>query len=103
MCMADLAIYIQGRRRYSKAESLFEKALAILNEAVGPHHPLTAYTTANYADFLVHTHRASQAQSLLKQALHDLRTKLPPAHRYTKWARDVFKRVRAELHEDRKA
>jgi hypothetical protein len=91
--MSNLAILMQASSRFAEAEMLFNQALAILKDAVGARHYLTAFTRSNFADFLLLAGRKSEAAVLAAEALRDLRASLPEAHRYTCWAREVIARA----------
>jgi hypothetical protein len=93
MCMSNIAIHMQSTGRPARAERLYKGALKILQKAVGSRHQLTAFTRANYADFLVNRNRRAEALPLARKAMADLRAALPAGHRYVKWAREVLKRL----------
>jgi tetratricopeptide (TPR) repeat protein len=46
----NLALVYQAQGRYADAEPLYERALAIKEEALGPDHPEVAVTCENMAE-----------------------------------------------------
>ena len=54
--------------RYSEAESLYERALAIREKTLGPEHPELATSLENYAALLRETARAEEAEMLEARA-----------------------------------
>ena len=46
------ALYLQERARYSEAQPLYQRALNIIEETLGPEHPNTQTVRANYEDLL---------------------------------------------------
>ena len=89
-----MAILMQETGRIPQAEAYFASALAILERSVGPRHQLTAFTRANYADFLRLAGHLDEALPLAEAAFRDLRQELPPGHRYVCWGREVLKNAR---------
>ena len=51
-CMCKLGLLYQNQKRYEVALPLFEKALAIYREKLGPEHPWTKGTQRNYEEML---------------------------------------------------
>jgi tetratricopeptide (TPR) repeat protein len=58
--------YTQGQ--YAKAEPLFQRALAILEKALGPEHPAVVTSLENYAFFLRNMGRSEEAAPLETRA-----------------------------------
>jgi tetratricopeptide (TPR) repeat protein len=94
MCLSNLAILKQATGRHAQAESLFQKALRLLQRALGDAHYLTAFTRSNFADFLLLRGRVAEALLLAKRSVADLRNTLPKGHYYVQWARQVLARSR---------
>ncbi len=63
-CLNNLAVLYDNQGRNQEAEPLYQRALAIREEALGPDHPSTATTRANYAAFLRATDRDAEAAAL---------------------------------------
>ena len=49
-------------RSYAEAEPLYQRALAIYENALGPEHPYVATTLENYAALLRQTARVDEAE-----------------------------------------
>ena len=49
-------------RSYAEAEPLYQRALAIYENALGPEHPYVATTLENYAALLRKTARVDEAE-----------------------------------------
>ncbi len=56
------------RGRHTEAESLFRRALAILEKSVGPDHPAIAETLNHLATLFVKTGRWEEAAGLAARA-----------------------------------
>ena len=54
--------------RYSEAEPLYQRSLAILERALGPEHPHVAQSLENYAALLRQTARADEAERMEARA-----------------------------------
>jgi hypothetical protein len=54
--------------RYAEAEPLYQRALAILEKALGPSHPHVATTLENYALLLRKTKRDGEAAKMETRA-----------------------------------
>jgi Tetratricopeptide repeat len=55
--------------QYSKAEPLLKRALAVIEEARGPHHSDVSAALENYAVLLRKTKRLSEAEKLEERAM----------------------------------
>ncbi len=64
----NLAELYHNQGRYAKAEPVFERALAIVDKALGPDHPNVATSLENYATLLRKTGRTTEAANLVAQA-----------------------------------
>jgi Tfp pilus assembly protein PilF len=51
-CLNNLATILMDQQRFDEAESLFRKALAIQQQALGADHPMTKETQANLVHIL---------------------------------------------------
>jgi tetratricopeptide (TPR) repeat protein len=78
-----LACYSFGRADYSSAEPLFQRALAIRENAPGPHHPDTATSLNNLAELYRSLARYREAIPLYRRALEIREKTLGPDHRDT--------------------
>ena len=63
-----LAALYGAQGRHDDAESLYQRALAIYEMALGPDHPQTAKTLENYAALLRNARRATEAEKLEARA-----------------------------------
>jgi tetratricopeptide (TPR) repeat protein len=57
------------RARYEEAKPLFQRALVIREQALGPEHPDIAQTLSNLAFLYHHQDKYEEAMSFLQQAL----------------------------------
>jgi len=58
--------YAQGK--YTEAEPLYQRSLAILEKALGPEHPQVAQSLENYAALLTKTNRDAEADKMEARA-----------------------------------
>ena len=65
---------------YTETESLFRKALAIQERALGANHPATANTLNNLSTYLDRRGRPEEAEPLQRRALDILDRRLGPLH-----------------------
>jgi tetratricopeptide (TPR) repeat protein len=70
--------YAQGR--YAEAQPLYERALAIYEEALGPDHPAVGTTLNNLAELYRAQGRYAEAQPLYERALAICEQALGPDH-----------------------
>ena len=59
----NLAAVYRAQGRYSEAEPLYQRALAICERVLGPDHPYTATVMENYVDLLRQMHRDAEADN----------------------------------------
>ncbi len=64
----DLALLRVAQGRYSEAEPLFLRALALRESTLGPEHPDFATSLENYAALLRQTARADEAERMEARA-----------------------------------
>jgi tetratricopeptide (TPR) repeat protein len=57
-------IYLQDMAQYSEAEQLYQRALHISEQVLGPEHPKTAITRSSYAQLLRTMKRDEEAAAL---------------------------------------
>jgi tetratricopeptide (TPR) repeat protein len=76
----QIGIYLRLRAQYSEAESLFRRALAIHEAALGPEHPLTALGLNNLAVLLRVQGKLAEAEPLHRRALEIREAALGPDH-----------------------
>jgi hypothetical protein len=62
------ASYLSDRARYAEAEPLYQRALHIREQSLGPDHPLTQTVRRNYARLLRAMKREGEARTLEEQA-----------------------------------
>jgi tetratricopeptide (TPR) repeat protein len=60
----NLAWLYKAQGKYAEAEPLYNRALAIVEKALGPEHPNVAQSLENYAGLLRETGRVSKADLL---------------------------------------
>ena len=65
----NLAVLYQDQGKYSEAEPLFKRALAIDEKTLGPDHPSVAKVLGNLAVLYQAQGRYSEAEPLYKRAL----------------------------------
>ncbi len=64
----NLAVLYQAQGKYTEAEPLYKRALAITEKALGPEHPTMATTLENYATLLLMTNREAEAVKIEARA-----------------------------------
>jgi tetratricopeptide (TPR) repeat protein len=64
----NLAELYQAQGRYTQAELLYKRSLAIWEKALGPEHPLVAQSLENYAVLLREMNRLAEAERLEARA-----------------------------------
>ena len=64
----SLAEFFRSQREFSKAESIYQQALSLKEQANGPDHPDVATILENYAALLRESDRPEEAQQLESQA-----------------------------------
>ena len=67
--MNQLGQYLKLRARFTQAEPLYRRALAIDEQSYGPEHPNVAVTLNNLAILLKVTNRLAEAEPLYRRAL----------------------------------
>ena len=64
----DLGLLYHDQGKYSDAEPLIRRALAIREQALGPNHPDVATSLENYAALLRETGRSAEATKMEARA-----------------------------------
>ncbi len=64
------------QRRYEEAEPLYQRALTIREQGLGPKHPYTADVLENYARLLHEIQRPEQAK-LFEERARSIRANIP--------------------------
>ncbi len=64
----NLAVLYKNQGRYTEAEPLYKRALAIFEKALGPEHPSVATSLENYAVLLRETGRGAEAAKMKARA-----------------------------------
>jgi len=72
--------YLSARARYSEAEPLLQRALAISEQQLGPLHPDTATSLNNLASLYQQQGKFTEAEPLLQRALAITEQQLGPLH-----------------------
>ncbi len=78
--MGILARVYRNQRRYAEAEPLYQRALSIREQQVGPEHPDTANSLNSLALLYQDQRRYAGAEPLYQQALSICEQQLGPAH-----------------------
>ena len=68
MCLNNLALLYDDQGHYAKAEPLFKRPLAIMENALGPNHPHVATSLENYAALLRESGRTAEADKMEARA-----------------------------------
>jgi tetratricopeptide (TPR) repeat protein len=76
----NVAKYLQGVARYSEAEPLLQRSLAIYEKTVGPDHPSTSATLHELARLYQAQGRYSEAEPLLQRSLAIYEKTVGPDH-----------------------
>ena len=76
----DAGLYLLERARYTHAEPLFERALAIYEKALGPEHPDVANSLNNLAGLYDNQGLYAKAEPLYERALAIYEKALGPEH-----------------------
>ena len=76
----QLGFYLNERAQYVEAEPLYQRALAITEQTLGPAHPNTALSLNNLASLYDDQGRYTDAEPLLKRALAIIEQFCGPAH-----------------------
>jgi tetratricopeptide (TPR) repeat protein len=66
--LSGLALLYKAQGNYAEAEPLFQRSLAIREQALGPEHPDVATSLENYAALLRETGRADEAAEMEARA-----------------------------------
>jgi tetratricopeptide (TPR) repeat protein len=80
----DTAVYLDNQGRYPEAEPLYEQALAIREQQLGPEHPHTADSLNNLAGLYHAQGKYEQAEPLLRRALAIYEQRLGAKHPATR-------------------
>ena len=76
----ETAFYLRDRGRYTEAEPLYQRAIRIREQLLGPQHPDMAYPLTNLANLYREQGRYAEAESLYQRALHIREQALGPQH-----------------------
>ena len=68
LSLNNLAVLYKAQGRYTEAEALYHRSLAIREKALGPEHPDVAQSLENYADLLRETGRGAEAAKMEARA-----------------------------------
>ena len=64
MTLSNLAVLYKALGRYAEAEALYQRALPLFEQALGPTHPHVETCLRNYARLLRDTQRRAEARAL---------------------------------------
>src|SRR5207248_5589167 len=87
---SGLAIVFERQGKFSEAESLYQRSLAILEKALGSEHPTTAISLYNLAVFHSNRGKNSEARSLFERALRIQENALGQNHPDTVYTRQLL-------------
>lgn len=90
---ADLAFAYRAQGRYSRAKPLYERALAMQEEVLGPEHPELVTSLDHLAALYVDQGRYDEAEQLYKRAVKLARKRLGSAHTDTAQSLNNLARV----------
>ncbi len=76
----NLGEFYRAQGKYTEAEPLYKRALAIYEKALGPEHPHVAVSLNNLGEFYRAQGRYAEAEPLLKRALAIVEKALGPDH-----------------------
>ena len=79
-CLNNLAVVYRDQGKYSQAEPLFQRALAMLEKVLGSEHPYVAVTLNNLATLYTVQGKYTRAKELFKRALAICERALGPHH-----------------------
>ena len=86
----NLAALYQAQGNYAQAEPLYQRALAIYEQVLGPQHPDTASSLNNLAGLYQAQGKYEQAERLYERALAIREQQLGPQHPYTQKAQENY-------------
>ena len=95
------ASYLDNRARYREAEPLYQRALAIREEVLGPIHPDVATSLNNLALLYKNQGKYSEAEPLYQRALAILEATLGLEHSNTKAGRENYKILLKKMEEEK--
>ena len=76
----DLALLYQHQGRYTDAEPLYQRSLAMLEDTLGPNHPAVAASLGNLAALYQEEGRYADAERLCRRSVDILEKALGPEH-----------------------
>jgi tetratricopeptide (TPR) repeat protein len=88
-----IAGYLSRRAQYPQAEPLYQRALAIYEQQLGPQHPSTATSLNNLAELYRDQGKYEQAEPLYQRALAIREQQLGPQHPFTATSLDNLARL----------
>ena len=68
-CLTDQGTDLTATRRTEEAETMMRRAVALAEEKLGAHHPLTPICLNNLGDFLSQNGRFDEAEPILRRAV----------------------------------
>src|SRR5262249_6196907 len=94
--LSQTACYLGERACYSEAELLFQRALTIREQQLGPEHPDVAYSLAGLEHLYAEQGKYAQAESLCQRALAIREQQLGPEHSHVASLLDTLANLYAE-------
>src|SRR5205085_2146782 len=98
----NLAGLYDNQGKYEQAEPLFQRALAVSEQALGPNHPSTAQSLNNLALLYDSQGKYEQAEPLFQRALTIFEKVLGTEHPSTNIVRANYELFRAEAKKKKK-
>ncbi len=90
--LMNLGRLYRKQEKYAEAESLYQRALAMLEKALGPDDLTVATCVSNIALLYVFQGRLTDAKPLFKRTLEIREKRLGPAHPLAVTAREAYER-----------
>jgi len=78
--LSETATYLWDHARYTEAEPLYQRALAISEQQVGPEHPQVVYSLNGLANLYAEQGRYTEAEPLYQRALAISEQQVGPEH-----------------------
>jgi tetratricopeptide (TPR) repeat protein len=86
----ETASYLEDRARYAEAEPLYQRALHIREQSLGPEHPDVAYPLNGLAILYQEQGKSAEAEPLYQRALRIWEQSLGPEHPHTRQVRKNY-------------
>jgi tetratricopeptide (TPR) repeat protein len=98
----DAGYYLRVSAQYEQAEPLYQRALAICEQRLGPDHPNTAQSLNNLAALYDSQGKYEQAEPLYQRALAICEQRLGPDHPNTMTVRENYSNLLQKMKDKQK-